>query len=133
MSGQPLRGYGQKRCPRTNLRHSAMSVRRTVAMSLGTGQKSRPIAASSLVFSLVLAIGAAIFPSATVAGTPAQLGQFDVYDPGLEFTPIHAALLRTGKVWLGAGSGNEKTNNQAGDFRSYTWLPGGNPVSEIDP
>jgi len=80
----------------------------------------------------VLAVGAAAFPSTAFAGDPAALGQFNAYDVGLEFTPIHAALLRTGRVWLGAGSGNDKPTFEIGDFRSYTWDPvAGGAATEI--
>jgi len=110
-----------------------MSERQTGFLGGRNQHRSRPVVAASLVLSVTLAaIGVAAPPSAS-AGEPAQLGEFQVFDVGLEFTPIHAALLRTGKVWLGAGSGNEKTNFQAGDFRSYVWDPtGGGPATEID-
>jgi hypothetical protein len=100
-----------------------MSERQTGIQGRRNRYRPRPAVAASLVLSLVLACGAAVLPWTARAGDPSVLGQFNVYDVGLEFTPIHAALLRTGKVWLGAGSGNEKTTFQAGDFRSYVWDP----------
>src|SRR4029453_14196496 len=100
-----------------------MPLPRTWGRDRAARRRSRPSAAASLAFSLVLAVGAAAFPSTAFAGDPAVLGQFNVYDVGLEFTPIHAALMRTGKVWMGAGSGNEKSTFQAGDFRSFVWDP----------
>lgn len=94
----------------------------------------RPVGRATVVLAAVLAVatvGAAAPSSALAGGTPAQLGEFNVFDAGLEFTPIHAALLHTGKVWLGSGSANEKVNFNAGDFRSYVWNSANNVLKEL--
>ncbi|GIF14529.1 galactose oxidase early set domain-containing protein [Actinoplanes teichomyceticus] len=44
---------------------------------------------------------------------------------------IHAALLRTGKVLIIAGSGNDRRNFEAGTFRSILWDPATDRFSEV--
>lgn len=67
-----------------------------------------------------------------VAGDPAQLGQFQIFDAGLALTPVHAALLRTGKVWIGTRAGNGPNNPPPGIFRSYVLDPLTRTASETE-
>ncbi|GHG52390.1 hypothetical protein GCM10018779_13610 [Streptomyces griseocarneus] len=55
----------------------------------------------------------------------ARYGHWDVVDVPARFrvNAIHAALLRTGKVLLIAGSGNDEKKFRAGTFRSVLWDP----------
>ncbi len=55
----------------------------------------------------------------------ARYGHWDVVDVPERFrvNAIHAALLRTGKVLLIAGSGNDEKNFRAGTFQSVLWDP----------
>ncbi len=63
----------------------------------------------------------------------ARYGHWDVVDvPGrFRINAIHAALLRTGKVLLIAGSGNDEKNFRAGTFQSVLWDPVRNTFKEI--
>ncbi|UUS33025.1 kelch motif-containing protein [Streptomyces changanensis] len=45
---------------------------------------------------------------------------------------IHAALLRTGKVLLIAGSGNNQKNFDAGSFRTVLWDPAAGAFEDVD-
>ncbi|RKN09339.1 kelch motif-containing protein [Streptomyces radicis] len=66
-------------------------------------------------------------------GYQAEYGAWDVVDVPEEFraNAIHAALLRTGKVLLIAGSGNKEDEFDAGSFRSVLWDPEENTFSEV--
>ncbi|MHA7958704.1 radical copper oxidase GlxA [Streptomyces sp. L500] len=63
-----------------------------------------------------------------------RYGHWDVVDVPARFriNAIHAALLRTGKVLLIAGSGNDEKNFRAGTFQSVLWDPARNTFREID-
>ncbi|WP_049564292.1 kelch motif-containing protein [Streptomyces sp. SBT349] len=63
----------------------------------------------------------------------AEYGVWDVVDVPEEFrtSAIHAALLRTGKVLLIAGSGNKEEEFDAGTFRTILWDPEENTFSEV--
>jgi hypothetical protein len=84
--------------------------------------------------SLVLAL---LVPAAatTSGGEPpspsSQLGEWQILDTAPSFTPIHAALMHTGRVWLGAGSANDVVNFDAGDFRSFVWDPSDGSIDDI--
>ncbi|ARQ68399.1 kelch motif-containing protein [Streptomyces marincola] len=64
----------------------------------------------------------------------AEFGSWDVVDVPEEFrtNAIHAALLRTGKVLLIAGSGNVEDEFDAGTFKTVLWDPETNEFSEVD-
>jgi hypothetical protein len=51
--------------------------------------------------------------------------------PGFRVNAIHAALLRTGKVLIIAGSGNNRENFEAGTFRTVLYDPARNTFSEV--
>ncbi|MFI9202471.1 galactose oxidase-like domain-containing protein [Streptomyces sp. NPDC053048] len=63
----------------------------------------------------------------------ARYGHWDVVDvpAGFRINAIHAALLRTGKVLLIAGSGNDEKNFRAGTFRSVLWDPVRNTFTTV--
>ncbi|MEU4212346.1 kelch motif-containing protein [Streptomyces sp. NPDC026206] len=63
----------------------------------------------------------------------ARYGHWDVVDvPGrFRINAIHAALLRTGRVLLIAGSGNDEKNFRAGTFQSVLWDPVRNTFKHI--
>ncbi|WP_059011974.1 radical copper oxidase GlxA [Streptomyces specialis] len=63
----------------------------------------------------------------------ARYGAWEVVDVPEEFrtNAIHAALLRTGKVLLIAGSGNEEEEFDAGTFQSVLWDPADNSFTEV--
>ena len=81
------------------------------------------LVAAALALVLAVAFLGSIAPTSVRGGAPAELGQFEVIDPGLQLTPIHAALLRTGKVWLASGSANSERIHDEGVFRTYVWDP----------
>ncbi|MEV1009968.1 kelch motif-containing protein [Streptomyces sp. NPDC049881] len=64
----------------------------------------------------------------------AQYGSWDVMDVPDEFrtNAIHAALLRTGKVLLIAGSGNQQKDFDAGTFESILWDPADNTYKKVE-
>ncbi|MFI2299805.1 galactose oxidase-like domain-containing protein [Actinacidiphila glaucinigra] len=64
----------------------------------------------------------------------AEFGHWDLVEVPEEFrvNAIHAALLRTGKVLLIAGSGNDERNFKAKSFKSVLWDPAENTFREID-
>ena len=85
---------------------------------------------------LVITLGFSVPATSVAAGPtpsldPEHLGEWQTLDAELSFTPIHAALLHTGKVWLGAGSGNDKANFEAGDFRSFVLDPVADSAVEV--
>jgi len=51
--------------------------------------------------------------------------------PQLRVNAVHAALLRTGKVLLIAGSGNDEERFEKGTFRSVLWDPATNRFTEV--
>ncbi|MEV4743782.1 kelch motif-containing protein [Streptomyces sp. NPDC049555] len=63
----------------------------------------------------------------------ARYGHWDLVDVpgGFRINAIHAALLRTGKVLLIAGSGNDEKNFRAGTFRSVLWDPVRNTFTSV--
>ncbi|MDX2648605.1 kelch motif-containing protein [Streptomyces sp. PA03-1a] len=67
-------------------------------------------------------------------GYKAAYGHWDLVEVPEEFrvNAIHAALLRTGKVLLIAGSGNDERNFKAKSFKSVLWDPVENTFKEID-
>ena len=73
---------------------------------------------------LVIALVGLAFPARVAAGAdPAQVGEFEIVDPGLLLTPVHAAVLHTGKVWIGTRPGNGPNDPPFGTFRSYLFDP----------
>ncbi len=50
---------------------------------------------------------------------------------GFRVNAVHAALLRTGKVLIIAGSGNDRDRFAAGTFRSVLWDPGTDRFSSV--
>lgn len=63
--------------------------------------------------------------------TAAQYGQWDVNTVDNPVRSIHAALLRTGKVLLVAGSGNDQKQFDNKTFRSVLWDPATNKFTDI--
>jgi hypothetical protein len=61
----------------------------------------------------------------------AQYGTWDTTKRPSPVRNIHAALLRTGKVLLIAGSGNDEKNFDAKSFRSVLWDPETNEFTDI--
>ncbi|GHF58950.1 hypothetical protein GCM10010218_45420 [Streptomyces mashuensis] len=63
----------------------------------------------------------------------ARYGHWDVVEAPARFrvNAIHAALLRTGKVLLIAGSGNDEKQFRAGTFRSVLWDPVRNTFKNV--
>jgi hypothetical protein len=74
---------------------------------------------------------AALAASPSSAQVPQSVGEFQILDAQPSFTPIHAALLHTGRVWLGSGSGNDKVNFEAGDFRSFVLDPVADSITSV--
>jgi hypothetical protein len=67
-------------------------------------------------------------------GYKARYGHWDVVAVPERFriNSIHAALLRTGKVLMIAGSGNDERKFKAKSFQSVLWDPAKNTFKEID-
>ena len=88
--------------------------------------------AKAVALAVTLAILGSGIAGPVAAGVgPAQIGQFEVIDPGFALTPVHAALLRTGKVWLSSGSANSRRIFNEGLFRSYVWNPADGSLKEL--
>jgi Galactose oxidase-like, Early set domain len=67
------------------------------------------------------------------AGTPSQVGTWSLVAHNVPIrTPIHAALLRTGKVILAAGSGNDRTNAANHVYQTALWDPASGAYTNID-
>lgn len=47
-------------------------------------------------------------------------------------TPIHAALLHSGRVWLASGSGNDPAMSEAGEFHSFLWDSDTGAFTDVD-
>jgi hypothetical protein len=64
----------------------------------------------------------------------AEFGRWQTveFPGGVEINAIHSALLRTGKVLIVAGSGNDHHQFDAGTFRSLLWDPATSEVEEIE-
>lgn len=60
-----------------------------------------------------------------------QHGRWDTLDYESPINSVHAALLKTGKVLLIAGSGNDSEQFDAGTFRTVVWNPADNSFKEI--
>lgn len=99
----------------------------------------------------VVACLAAVLVGSTVAGAQARESQFDLqvetYAPSADaaepgrwdmlmtdapLMPVHAALLRTGKVWLAQGSGNNESRFDAGNFETVVWDPADESFTDVD-
>ncbi|MFG3494792.1 galactose oxidase-like domain-containing protein [Streptomyces sp. NPDC047928] len=67
-------------------------------------------------------------------GYKARYGSWQEVDVpgGHRLNAIHAALLRTGKVLLIAGSGNNQRNFDAGSFKTILWNPADNSFTAVD-
>src|SRR4051812_25441787 len=67
------------------------------------------------------------------AGARAQVGQWSQVANNVRIrTPIHAAMLRTGKVLLVAGSGNDRTHAANHVYQSVLWDPSSGAYTNID-
>jgi hypothetical protein len=60
-----------------------------------------------------------------------QYGQWDIAKRDSPVRSIHAALLKTGKVLLVAGSGNDQKNFDSKSFRSVIWDPATGEFKDI--
>jgi hypothetical protein len=93
---------------------------------------------------LYLFMGVALFGALTATSslaaarvrphaTPSQVGQWNLVANNVPIrTPIHAALLRTGKVLLAAGSGNDRSNAAKGIYETVLWDPQSGQYTKID-
>src|SRR5262245_12077185 len=62
-----------------------------------------------------------------------QVGRWDLVHPNVPIrTPIHAALLRTGKVLLAAGSGNDRTQAANHVYQTVLWDPATGSYTNIN-
>lgn len=61
----------------------------------------------------------------------ARYGEWALLPQDSPISPIHAALLHTGRVWFGTGSNNEAAHFAARDFRSGTWDPADGTFHEV--
>jgi hypothetical protein len=69
-----------------------------------------------------------------LAGAPSQVGEWSLVPNNVPIrTPIHAAMLRTGKVLLVAGSGNDRTQAANGVYQSVIWDPATGAYTQITP
>ncbi|RJQ79742.1 DUF1929 domain-containing protein [Pseudonocardiaceae bacterium YIM PH 21723] len=90
--------------------------------------RRRPLAylagllAAALLYSPLAVLRAA--PDPCGVGTPCTQGRWTVLDYESPVRAIHAVLLRTGKVLLIAGSGNDPAAFKAGSFKSTVYDPG---------
>ena len=77
---------------------------------------------------IVASLASAITASLLVAGSGAPAGAATDGSWAVTSTPsdvraVHATLLRTGKVLLVAGSGNDRNDFNAGTFKTSIWDP----------
>ena len=67
------------------------------------------------------------------AAKPSQLGQWTLVAHNVPIrTPIHAAMLRTGKVLLAAGSGNDRTHAANHVYQTVLWDPSSGAYTNIN-
>ncbi|WP_240719962.1 galactose oxidase early set domain-containing protein [Pseudarthrobacter sp. NamB4] len=57
------------------------------------------------------------------AGTPAEIGSWEVFNAPVPLRAIHSTLLSDGRLLLIAGSGNEGSAFTAGTFKASIWDP----------
>lgn len=101
-----------------------MSVR--AVERIGSIPRRLPRGARVLVAAALGGLVVASLPtggSAAPPPKPGSVGQWELLPYESPVLPIHAALLRTGRVWLGAGSSNDPDEFAAGSFRTATWDP----------
>ena len=96
------------------LRQVLVRRARCTAVAVATG-----VAVSLLTAGLAPAAGAATDGSWAVTATPSDV------------RAVHVALLRTGKVLLIAGSGNNRDNFTAGSFRTSVWDPATGDLTSV--
>lgn len=60
-----------------------------------------------------------------------QYGRWDTLDYEAPVKSVHAAMLKTGKVLLIAGSGNDKAEFDAGSFKTVVWDPATGEFTDI--
>lgn len=126
-----LRGGFRRTRPRA-LPHVGRSG--TPAGHLGTGRRRRYTALLALSASATALLStlpsagatgaqpvAALTPS--LALTPAEMGRWETCGYPAPVRSIHAAVMRTGKVLMVAGSGYQKDAFAAGTFKSSVWTP----------
>jgi hypothetical protein len=93
------------------------------------------------VLSIALAAACALAYPAAPAGAeergpggaadPSIVGQWELRPEIAPRTPIHGALLRTGEVWLGSGSGSAYATED-GPYVSFLWDPADGGIEEIE-
>jgi hypothetical protein len=64
---------------------------------------------------------------------PILYGEWTVLNAGSTVRAIHVTVLRTGKVLLLAGSGNDATNLASGTFTGQLWDPATNTIRNVPP
>ena len=95
-------------------------------------QSSRP---PSLAVAIVATLALLVAWPAAVAAVdppPSEIGSWELLPLDAPMTPIHAALLHTGRVWLASGSGNDPEMFDEGEFHSWVWDPGTSNFTDID-
>ncbi len=88
-------------------------------MRAGGVHRRAPRVLATVVTAVLLALG--LVPVAPAGA--ASDGSWAVTTKPADVRAVHVALLRTGKVLLIAGSGNNKDNFAAGSFRTSVWDP----------
>ncbi len=86
------------------------------------------------ILSIVLVAGAlSSTPSVSAAGIEATLGRWETLAYDSKYTTIHAAVLRTGKVFIMAGSENIPENLTNGIFQAEVWDPKAGTMTQVPP
>jgi len=96
-----------------------MSVLQTWTSAGGSRQRGRRALLAPVLATLTLAM-ASLDAGAASAAT---MGKWQLLADEAPVLPIHAALLRTGRVWLASGSSNDAAQFAAGIFRTVTFDP----------
>ncbi len=100
----------------------------------GRGPLGSPSALAVLALALLVALVGPVSALAAEppADSPAVIGSWELLPLDAPMTPIHAALLHNGRVWLASGSGNDRVMAAAGEFHSFVWDPATGSFDDID-
>lgn len=80
----------------------------------------------------VLVGGMPARPASAAEGPESEIGRWDMLSEDAPIMPVHGALLRSGKVWLAQGSGNNEARFNAGTFETVLWDPADGSFTDID-
>src|SRR6187401_3172914 len=104
------------------------------SLSHERGPLGTPISLAIVVLASLLALAGSgpALAGEPPADSPAVVGSWELLPLDAPMTPIHAALLHNGRVWLASGSGNDRVMAAEGEFHSFVWDPETGSFEDID-